>query len=162
MSAKLLGICAILLAAVILRSLLLERRRERHLLCEELHRFLVHIRTRISCYLDPPSRLHLNFESDVLWKCGFLKRLSDGEEVCEGLRKSSASAILTKEEYDSANEAFACVGIGYLDEQIRLLDDKSRAFSQILEKERESYARDVKLINTLTASLSIGIAILLL
>ena len=162
MSARLLGIAAILCAAVILRSLMLECRRERHILCEELYRFLIHIRTRISCYLEPPSRLHLNFESDALMKCGFLKRLSEGEDACVSLRKSTAREILSKEELDSINEALACVGTGYLDEQIRLLDDKSRAFLLLLEKERESFLRDVKLINTLTASLSIGIAILLL
>ena len=162
MSVKLLGIVLILCAAVTLRSLMLERRLLRHLLCEELYRFLIHVKTRISCYLDPPSRLHLNFESDALSRCGFLKMLSDGEGVAESLRKSNASQILSREELNSVNEALSCVGIGYLDEQIGLLDEKSKAFFAVLEKERESYSRDVKLINTLTASLSLGIVILLL
>ena len=68
----------------------------------------------------------------------------------------------TEEELRAAREVFSTVGTGYMDEQLRLLDGGIDAFSSLLVKEREACARDVKLINTLSASLSVGIAIILI
>ena len=162
MTAKLVGIGVILMAGVMLRSLLCDRRRGRLLVCEELYRFLLHIRTRISCYLDPPSRLHIGFESLTLSECGFLGGIRAGKSLLDGLEASAIPDVLSEEELHAAREVLSTVGTGYMDEQLRLLDGGIDAFSSLLVKEREACARDVKLINTLSASLSVGIAIILI
>lgn len=162
MTLKIIGIVIILCAAAVLRSVMCESRKKRLVLCEELHRFFLHIRTRISCYLEVPSRLYIGFESEALAESGFLEKLSEGEDICKSLDSSEVAKILTKEQLHAAKEVLSSVGTGYLDEQVKLLDVGNKSFFSLLEKERASLSRDIKLINTLSASLSVGIAIVLI
>lgn len=162
MSLKTVGIGVILIAAVLLRSHLVEGRKRRLSLCEELYGFLLHARTRISCYLEPPSRLHIGVESRLLYECGFLSALEAGQPLLTALDGSSLKRELTDEEYAAAREVISYIGTGYLKEQIELLDGGIDRFSALLLNEKDSLSRDVKLINTLSASLAVGIAIVLI
>ncbi len=159
---KFIGITIILSASLLLRAELSRARRRRLLICEELYRFVLHIRHRISCFLAPPSELCEGFESDVLSECGFLESMKFGESPASGFEKSRISNSLNAQEARVLQALFSGIGCGYMEDEIKHIDMKSSEFLELLVSERAATERDVKLIGTLTVTFTLGAVILLM
>ena len=159
---KVIGIIAVTLAVMFVRSELLGYRRYRTSLREDFYRLAVHIRREIGCFLRTPTEIAVNFESAALMKCGFLERArSCGDFFC-ALNECDAARFLSPEEMSALKDMFASLGKGYMQDEIKLVDDACQRLSLLLAKGRESDERELKLVNTVCASLTFGFVVLII
>ena len=158
---KLFGICILLFTSMLISRELADARRRRLALCEELLRFLSFLRLQIGCFLRPISEIACEFRSSTLSACGFLK---DGgvEDLSVAFSSSDAPRIAGKECTRIVESLFTSLGVGYLDNEIGIIDSHRAELTELVEVERTEAARQIRLIRTLTASAAVGLIILII
>lgn len=158
---KLVGICILLFASILISHELVRQRRRRLTLCEELLRFVGFLRLQIGCFLRPVPEVVADFHSDELCACGFLPPV-DGANLERAFSSSDAPRIVGAECSRIAESLFSALGTGYLEDEIKLIDAHRAQLSELVEAERVEAVRRVRLVRTLTASASIGLIILII
>lgn len=158
---KLVGICILLFTSILISRELVAARRRRLAVCEELLRFVCFLRLQIGCYLRPVSEIASQFCSDELEACGFLP-LGDGGRLDQAFSSSCVPRIVGARCAQVAHSLFSSLGSGYLEDEIKLIDAHCADLKEIIEGERIEASRQARLIRTLTASLSLGLIILII
>ncbi len=157
---KLIGICILLFTSILISRELVRQRQRRLAVFEELLRFVGFLRLQIGCFLRPVPEVVANFHSDELCACGFLP-LADGADLESAFSSSDAPRIVGTECARVAESLFSSLGTGYLEDEIKLIDAHRAQLSELVEGERAESARRVRLVRTLTASVSLGLIILI-
>ena len=157
---KMSGICILLFTSILVSRELVETRRRRLALCEELLRFVSFLRLQIGCYLRPTAEVARQFRSDDLSACGFLSD-ENGDDLGRSFLSSGAPKIVGKECTRIVASLLSSLGSGYLNDEIGLIDAHRAELSTLVDGERDETARQIRLIRTLTASASIGLIILI-
>ena len=157
---KLVGICILLFASILISRELISRRKRRLVLCEELLRFVSFLRLQIGCFLRPVSEVVALFRSDEFSACGFFPL--DSGDLGHAFSSSDAPEIVGAECARVACSLFSSLGSGYLDDEVKLIDAHRAQLSELVDKEREETVRQVRLIRTLTAAISLGVIILII
>ena len=89
-------------------------------------------------------------------------KIVQGDRIGQAFSESGITEKLTAEEGRILSSLFSEIGCGYMEEQIKLIDGCSAEFYSLLVAERENAEKDIRLINTVSASITIGILIFLL
>lgn len=155
---KLVGICILLFTSILVSRELVSRRKRRLLVYEELLRFVAFLRLQIGCFLRPIPEVVADFRSDELERCGFLTS-DDGAGIAARFASSALPGIVGEDCSRVVDSLFSSIGSGYLEDEIRLIDVHKEQLSQLVERERDETARQVRLIKTLAASASLGLVI---
>lgn len=116
------------------------RRRIRH--TEALVELVRHIRTHIEYFLTPVDLIFSDFRNETLESCGFCPVLRDSG-LAEALRTGGGS--FSPETRLIAEKFASSLGDGYRDGQLRLCDFCISGLSEQLERERESYDRNLNM-----------------
>ena len=156
---KWIGICILLFTFFLASRELAARRRRRTLIYEECYRFIQHVRLQVGCYLKPVCELACGFESPVLCEVGFLSRLEGGVSPRDAIEASSLRRELGEEGYRVLFSMFSAIGGGYMDDEIKLIDECASAFLRLVERERSESPRGLRLIRTLCGAAALGIII---
>lgn len=156
---KTVGIYTLLFAFFLVSRELTARRKRRSAVFEECYRFIQHTRLQIGCYLKPVCELSLGFESKALSEAGFLDRLENGCSLQEALKASSLRRDLGDAGYRILWSLFSALGSGYMDDEVKLIDECSSSFLRLLEAERSEAPRGLRLIRTLCGAAALGIII---
>ena len=157
---KLVGICILLFTSILISRELTLRCRRRLALYEELLRFVSFLRLQIGCFLRPVPEVVAIFHSDEFCTCGFFPITSD--DVEGAFSSSEAPRIVGDKCAGIMRSLFSSLGSGYLDDEVKLIDTHRTQLSVLVDKEREETVRRVRLVRTLTASISLGLIILII
>ena len=158
---KLLGICILLFTSILISGELADRRRKSLLLCEELLRLVSYLRLQIGCFLRSPSDAVAGFNSKPLSEYDFLP-LDDGADLRRGFCESRVPGAVGGECTRIVDSLFSSLGSGYLDDEVKLLDTHRAQLCEVVEARRIDTGRQVRLIRTLTATVSLGFVILIM
>ena len=151
----------ILASALFFSSFQSKKSERRLLLFEELLRFLEKVRVDISCYLKPISEIARDFDSEPLSAAGFL---SDLEKLgpSEAYRRLEPLLSPTEEEKKLLESFFFSLGMGYADDQIKLIDETLSEYKRLLSIERERAPKNKKLSLCLSSAGALALIILLM
>ena len=156
---KFIGICTLLFTFALVSRELVARRRRRALVYEDCYRFIQHVRLQVGCYLKPVSEVASGFESSLLYDTGFLSCVKEGVSPREALEASSLRRDLGEEGYRVLFYMFSALGGGYMDDEVKLIDECASSFLNLLERERSEAPRGLRLIRTLCGAAALGIII---
>ena len=158
---KLIGVCILLFTSVLISRELVARRRRRLALCEELLRLVGFLRLQIGCFLRPIGDVISDFESAEFSACGFLpsERYADPRQA---FLDSDAPSIAGRECARIVDSLLSSLGTGYLDDEVKIIDQHRAELCAAVEAERTETDRQVRLIRTLTASAAPGSVILII
>lgn len=120
-------------------------------------RFVSEMRRRAATCLEPPMRWVGSFVSEELEKVGFLPALRDGADLAAALK--SSHGVLDGEVFEVLLRLFSGGG-GYLEDELRRMDDAIRALEEKREKDASGTRDRVRLFRTLALAAAVGVAIL--
>ena len=157
---KLVGVCILLFTSVLICRELVEYRRRRLALCEELLRFVSFLRVQIGCFLRPVPEVASGFHSDEFMACGFLFDVGEGD-LGQAFLSSDAPSLAGEKCARVMGSLLSSLGSGYLDDEIKLIDVHRAELAEVVEQERVEAVRHGRLIRTITAASSLGLVILI-
>ena len=126
----------------------------------ELFRLIEHIKLEIGCYLRPIREIAENFESNELSDNGFLSDM-----VTKGPHKAyrilSERIFLGEGAHRVLERFFSTLGMGYANDEMRLIDTTLKELGEMLRLEAENAPKAKKLSLTLSFSGALALIILL-
>lgn len=157
---KYFGFFLILLAAFLINREYKGALERRFRQCEEFCRFVKHVRVKIACYLSPAGEWSSDFSSAELEKCGFLQAASVSSSLSEAFSACEDKLSLGEPEKTVLKNLFSEMGSSYMLDELRVIDRYSAELDKECAKLSGEYTKNIKVINTLTACVSIGAIIL--
>lgn len=146
--------------------LLLDRftayRRAREAECAGFLAFLSFLRRQIACFARPVPQAAEGFSDAALERVGFLPALRETGDLSAAWQAALFALSLGEAEREVVGEFFASFGKGYLDDEVRRADAAIDELTRLFEAGRRQMPRTVKLVRTLTVSLTLCAVILLL
>lgn len=128
----------------------------------ELLRFIKHVKNEIACFLAPKEEWLRDFSSESLSKLGFFEAMSESLSSGEAFLKIEERLALSEKDKELFEALFSSLGAAYREEELSRLEKKCAELELRYSELRESSEKNAKIFNTLTASLGIGTAILLI
>lgn len=122
--------------------------------------FMSHVRLKVATQLATQSALCDGFECESLERCGFLPALREGKRVMDAYNKAAIAVCQPARRVLSS--FFSGLGRGYRSDELARADSAISECERILAREREQMPKDVKLIYTLLAAISLGLLIFLI
>lgn len=154
---KLLGGGIILISAVLIGEISVQKIKRQAEIEEELIEFVKHVRDQIKNYKRPLAEIVDSFYGTALNAHGFLKAVVENppEDCCEKLpidenHKKALSSFLRE------------LGKSYCDEQIVLCDEFVFQMSNSVEKAKDEYHGKIKMYRTLPVLAAISLIIILI
>ena len=114
---------------------------------------------RVSCYLSPINEAVLDFESEVLFECGFLKAARE-VGLKEAFAQAKQKSRMPSDAVGVVEELFSGLGRGYLDSEVRAMDLSIKKLRRICEREAAQMASRVKIAGALIFALAVGTLLL--
>ncbi len=136
----------------------LQKRLSELLELERLTRHLIH---EISCFLRPLPECLLSFESNNEVIAEFV-HIAAESGLNTALSELSSSLSLKPREYELLQSAFSGLGASYMKETVGHLESLRTELSEVISLAREESQKNIKIAATLSASISVGIMILLI
>lgn len=121
--------------------------------------FLSHIERRIGGSLMPQHRLHEGFKSSLLEE-DFLPKLRDGGELYSAY--SGTESKIAENAHKILLPYFADFGKSSRDGELERTRETVKSLISILEKEREASMKNIRLFETVSVAIGLGIIILLI
>ena len=158
---KIVGICILIFTIARWVTLACQRRKRRLALHEELSRLLHFIKRNLECYLMPLGRIAENFESELLFECGFLEKLR-GSDASSALRECGIYNELEPSAARLLEGFFGTFGRGYFDQERRVVDSVCAEFDALLSDLRMRTPQKTRLFGTIGAAASLALLILMM
>lgn len=124
--------------------------------------FVREMRSRISCYLEPPSRWASNFRNDALEEVGFLSQLREHGSLKDAWDSVENKVTLPPDVKRSLKDLFSRTGGGYLNDELKILEDTEASLVAADGRERGATGERGKLVTTVLFALSAGLALLII
>ena len=129
---------------------------------QEFLRFIKFIRGRVACYLEPPRRFAGEFASETLAECGFLPSLARCGTLFEAYESVRDGLNIEKDADEILYEYFSHSGKGYLENEIKSLDNTISLLDNLCRKRGEYIENRTKIVKVSSLALGLGLSILLL
>lgn len=122
---------------------------------------LLHIKGRINRYLTPIPEIIKDFCDDNLLRIGFTDAVASGESIDSAFKNAEGGLVLGKEFKKILGEAFGTLGRGYREEVLINVDEVTSDLEKILNEEKETLPKDIKVFSAVLCAGVLGIFILL-
>ena len=155
---KYLGLAFLLIGAFFISREYSKYIQKRLAECEGFLLFIKHMRRQVGCFLKPPCEIGEGFVNKPITP--FLLALGDSESVHSAYLSSKDSFSLSLPEDRTLTELFSSIGSCYAGEGIKLLDSSVEKFELLYRDLSQDSKRSTRLVATLTATLAVGIFIL--
>lgn len=130
-------------------------------LCQGFLLLLIHIRSRVDCYLTPLPEAISGFESPALSGCGFLQKAKD-EGLSSAYFSMEKSLSLPERARAILTPFFRGLGREYREGTLRELSSAISALEGALVEEREESEKSLKIARILAVSAALGAIILII
>ena len=157
---KLIGALLTLSSAAVIAAKYSEHLSERAAVVRGFCELLLHIKTRISVYLLPPSELTVGFHSEALERAGFLSLCRECGTPAEAYFKMKKHLPVSKEAARALDGYFSAFGTTYKDELLRLSDATYALLLCECERLDTELPREKKLSRTVILAIALGAVIL--
>lgn len=115
------------------------------------------LRTQMGCYLKAPSDALLGFECAPLSDIGLLP-LVDGDVQC-AFRRTRGRCHISKAILELLDECFSELGSGYIDVELRRIDDCIERLESLIDVERREGEKRGKVITVLMCAVAMLVVI---
>ncbi len=129
---------------------------------EGLVTLLSHIKSEISCYLTPQSKLIDAFRCEGLEPSGFLSAMREGGGLLEAYRSCEEKMYCSDGVKEIISRFFEGFGKGYKDEELARLDAALASLMPEVERDRVELEKNQRVATALLVSAALGLIILLL
>ena len=119
-------------------------------------------RDKVKCYMQTPTRWAQGYTDAMLSECGFLERLSGGEDIGEAYRLSRPEIGVSGTVDAILSDCFERLGEGYLDTEIEVLESAIGKLSLEEKKSGESLGKKRKAAGALLGAFASGVVILVI
>lgn len=157
---KYLGIFAIIFAAVAFSREYARYMKKRRAECEGFLAFIKHARIQIGCFLKPVRELGDGFRSEALGSVGFLAALRESEDIFQAYKRIEPRLSLSPEERAVTAELFSSLGLGYLNDGLKLIDSSCDTLAQLCDKLKDEQKKNTRLVSSLAVTLALGFLII--
>lgn len=130
--------------------------------CRAFLAALCDLREKMKCYLDSPRSWAEGYEDGLLYECGFLERLRDGENLHEAYRASRRGACLSDTADEILDSCFRRLGEGYLDTELESVELAIEKLSGEEARGSEELVRRRKVAGAVLGACASGIVILVI
>ena len=159
---KYLGIILILLS-----SLLVSREYRRYMQkrldeCLGFCNFIAHMKIQVGCYLRPVRELARGFSSAALSRTGFLSSVEKCDSLGKAFSECEPSLSLSEEERGELRAFFSSFGDGYLEQGVQAIETAHTNMERLMAALSEQKDKNIRLVSTLSVTLALGVAILVI
>lgn len=153
--------------AVMLAAFLIWREYSEYLECElywcrEFLGAIKDLREKMKCYLDSPSEWASGYDSEGLFKCGFLDELVSSADVL-GAYKSTRKEVCLSEQADEILEnCFERLGEGYIDIELETIENAIARLDEEEKNESFELTRRRRVAGAFIGACAAGIVILVI
>ncbi len=158
---KIFGIGLILFSAFVFSSEYEKKIKRKERLSEGFLSLIEHIRRQIDCYLTPPSELIGDFTSEALSALGFLD-LAKKEGVASAYMSLKEKLPLCDEVKSELTSLFSSFGKEYKEGTVKALNMAVSSLKELVAKEKEQNAKDIKVARTLAVAAALGTVIMII
>ena len=159
---KYLLLFALLFGAIYLPSEFSRHSKRRLSECEGFYSLASHMRDEIGCFLSATEVWCSVFSNSALEEVGFLAARREHKDLAVAFISSKDKTALSESERDAVLRFCTSFGKGYADTQIRLIDSFCKSLGEHIDAERERLPRSQRLVRTLSASVALALAILII
>ena len=156
---KYIGVFLLCLAAALFsreKIRIIEKRRCELLFFTEL---IGHIRREVSFFAKPLRKACEGFCSDYAVCDGFLSAVSEGGELGVAYESVRKTLSLSEDEQELVHNIFLSLGSSCLEENVKKLEAAEEELTRLSEAFGAEAKKRIKLVETLTATLSVGVII---
>ena len=130
--------------------------------CEGFFSLASHMREQIGCFLSAMDEWCAVFSDSALEAVGFLPALRENKDLALAFYCVKDKFSLSEPEREAVYRFCAAFGKGYADSELRLIDSFCQSLGEHIDAERERLPRSQRLVRTLSASVALALAILII
>ena len=159
---KYIGIAILMICVIVFARDYTAHVKKRQRECDEFLSLIGYMKIQIGCFMRPPKELISGFDFCELNKAGFAEAIEESDTLGVAFGKIEDKLSLLEEEKRLISNLFRTIGEVYINEGIALLNNSFSALENIQKRLNEEIPKSVRLVSTLSVTLTIAFIILLI